>query len=168
MFRFPCGLYQRPSLPETFILSSSSSSSCHDRDVTWQEISRTCSWAYSCLNPGSRIVVPLSEYILLLWKPEELNKLFLMKVSGRNQNVKVKMFGCVEVIVIFVITNQTKNMFQERDIFHRVVCKTGPLDTASQKWCQMFHNRAGLTTSVAACKPISALLNITSGRFWQR
>jgi len=56
-----------------------------------------------------------------------------MKVSGRNQNVKVKMFGCVEVIVIFVITNRTKNMFQERDIFYRVVRKTGPLDRVSQK-----------------------------------
>jgi len=32
---------------------------------------------------------------------EELNKLLLMKVSGRDRNVKVKMFGCVEVIVFF-------------------------------------------------------------------
>jgi len=40
---------------------------------------------------------------LLPWQePEaELNKLFLMKVFGRDRNVKVKMFGCVEVIVSF-------------------------------------------------------------------
>jgi len=29
---------------------------------------------------------------------EELNKLLLMKVYGRDRNVKVKMCGCVEVI----------------------------------------------------------------------
>jgi len=33
---------------------------------------------------------------------EELNKLLLVKVSGRDRNVKVKMSGCVEVIVFFL------------------------------------------------------------------
>jgi len=37
---------------------------------------------------------------------EELNKLLLMNVSSRDWNVEVKMFGCVEVRVFFVITNQ--------------------------------------------------------------
>jgi len=39
-------------------LFSSSSGSCHDSDVTWQEIGRTCGSACSCPRPGSRIVVP--------------------------------------------------------------------------------------------------------------
>jgi len=42
------------SLPETFIrrsLFSSSSGSCHDRDVTWHEIGRTCGSACSCPRP---------------------------------------------------------------------------------------------------------------------
>ena len=36
-----------------------------------------------------------------------------MKVCGRDRNVKIKMFGRVEVIVCFVVTNQPKNMFRE-------------------------------------------------------
>ena len=60
------------SLPETFIRRSLFSSSygsyfCHDRDVKWQEISRTCGLACSCPRLGSRIVVPLSEHVLFLW-----------------------------------------------------------------------------------------------------
>ena len=43
------------SLPETFIIRGlfSSSSSYHNRDVTWQEIGRTCGSAYS-FKPSSR------------------------------------------------------------------------------------------------------------------
>jgi len=63
------------SLPETCIfirrsLFNSSSSSCHDRDVTWQEIGRTCDSSCSCPRPGSRIVVHLSEYVPLLLSTE--------------------------------------------------------------------------------------------------
>jgi len=49
-------------------------------------------------------VRPVSCHITsLLWQEleEELNHLFLMKVSGRDKNIKVKMSGCVEVIVSF-------------------------------------------------------------------
>jgi len=31
---------------------------------------------------------------------EELNELLLPKVSGKKQNIKLKMFGCVEAIVL--------------------------------------------------------------------
>ena len=57
------------SLSETFIRRSminSSSGSCHDSDATWQEIGHTCGSECSCPRPGSRIVVPPFEYVLLL------------------------------------------------------------------------------------------------------
>ena len=47
---------------------------------------------------------PISCHVTSLsWQePEdELNRLLLMKVSNRDRNVKVKMFGCIEVIVSF-------------------------------------------------------------------
>ena len=60
------------SLPETFIRRSlfSSSGSCHNSDVAWQEIGRTYGLVCSCPCPGSRIIIPLSEYVLLLWSTE--------------------------------------------------------------------------------------------------
>jgi len=46
------------------------------------------------------VPVVFSESLLVsLQELEELNKLLLMKVSGRDRNFKVKMFGCVEVMV---------------------------------------------------------------------
>jgi len=56
------------SLSETYIRRSlfSSSASCHDRDATWQEIGRICGSACSCPCPGSRIVIPVFECVLLL------------------------------------------------------------------------------------------------------
>ena len=67
------------SLPETFIRTSlfSSSGSCHDRDVMWQEISCMCGSACSCPRPGSRIVVPVSDYVL----PASLIHLVLLSDS---------------------------------------------------------------------------------------
>jgi len=50
-------------------------------------------------------VRPISCHVTSLsWQEpeEELNKLLLMKVSGRDRNVKIKMFGCVEVIDFLV------------------------------------------------------------------
>ena len=48
-----------------------------------------------------------------------------MKVSGRDQNGKV-MFGSVEVIVFFVITNQPKNMFHDTPEFFLTVSPAPP------------------------------------------
>ena len=61
------------SLRKTFIgrsLFSSSSGSCHDKDVMWQEIGRSCGLVRSCPRPSSRIIIPLSEYVLPLWSTE--------------------------------------------------------------------------------------------------
>jgi len=46
---------------------NSYSGSCHDSDVTLQEIGRVCGSACSCPRPGSTIVVPPFEYVLPLW-----------------------------------------------------------------------------------------------------
>jgi len=56
---------------------------------------------------GQLYVRPISCHITSLpWQEleEELNKLLPMKVSGRDRNVKVEMFGCVDVIV-FLCSN---------------------------------------------------------------
>jgi len=47
-------------------------------------------------------VWPISCHVTSSWwqeLEEELNKLLLVKVSGKDQNIKVEMFGCVEVMV---------------------------------------------------------------------
>ena len=57
-------------------------------------------------------VRPISCHVASLsWQEpeEELNKLLLMKVSDRDRNVKVKMFGCVEVIIFLQPTESFKN-----------------------------------------------------------
>jgi len=79
------------SLSETFIrrsLFNSPSGSCHDSDVTWQEIGRTCGSARSSPRPG---VASLSRQ-----EPEEeLNKLLLMKVTPFPQ---IDIIGAVVIV----------------------------------------------------------------------
>ena len=80
------------SLSETFVrrsLCSSSSSSCHGSDVTWQEIGRMCGSVCSCHHHGSLNAVP------------SFNKLLLTKVSDRDRNVEADKDGlCCKVIYI--------------------------------------------------------------------
>ena len=61
----------------------SSSSSCHGGYVMWQEISHTCGLACSCPHPCSRIVLPLSEHVLLLWSTEYFVRFSVQNCSGR-------------------------------------------------------------------------------------
>ena len=104
------------SRSETFIRRSlfSSSGSCHDRDVTWQEIGHSSVCTVAALvsvlgssslfpnmccffNPSSTFVRfpyvrPICCHVTFLsWQEpeEELNKLLLMNVSGSDRNVNL-------------------------------------------------------------------------------
>jgi len=59
-FTFDVSVFIRRSLFSSFF------GSCHDREVTWQEIGRVCGSACSCRHRGSRIVVPLS--VPVFWR----------------------------------------------------------------------------------------------------
>jgi len=67
-----------------------------------------------CVLHAKPHVRPISWHVTSLsWQePEELNKLLLMKVSGRNRNVKVNMLVVCEVSFIIII-NQPKNIVNE-------------------------------------------------------